>query len=893
MRLCSINGIVNENLEKLIPSLKKTLVDYLANGYKYPIQIDVTGTVKWLPDHKNIIRNVSLGDTDFYSALLSRFSENYDLFGSMEQSGPNKTVNELITLVLNADPRYLAEKRKDKEPKFMKAPFAKYILNWWLSPSSQDGLKFPEDVMTIGEVIKIFNTAKKQGLNVDIAKISTYREMVDLIKPYMSTESANDDYIRMGFDKIVDEEGIRVYRIDKWIPGDASTLYPNTREHKAFQGLQWCVKYQTTFDSAYSPPLYYMVTVDGRRTALIHIESEQFKDPMDKKLFLTDRPMAIRIVNVVFKNEELLSKICNIIFEKCLDVGSTSFHYLVKEGADLTKASSRENIEALQNECLMIRLDRANTELIGPIKQCPDIVRLIALKSFGSPEVRKNAIKKGGKNCLFYYLSEGGLKNPEEFERLNPELTRAVLKFGMTSLIKRKRSGVEGINESPMIINQIDEMAFLNNTHDEKYAYNSIHNMIDRKIGTSLNRNKEIEELMGEILNQGDIINGNFLNKYITTLSKNSGIDLESLGDDSTLARAVAAYYNELIEIFFKSTLENPRVRALFTSKDSPELALSKVLGKNFKAIIDSTTFTKFFSERPVKLPMVLIPLGLGDILLSHNFDILLNKIINAAADKMESITNAYALGIGLAFKCEQMKSESEGAIQNNQNDISSYEKTAEMLLLGYVYESLKNDKAASDALLLQFISKKSKFNTALLRTLFIKRLDFKENHGMYDRFISALSDLMFENRDITAMYKMWLSDFRPKPWPAAEPYLKKDARYWAVYVRDVERHAKTKIGYAQENSEAAINKLMETTQDPMIAYKILAKKGVDDATWSGKEDVLQRLAEVLMKDLSVAITFASQFIGPWEDLENVLRERGSQEDIENYERAVLGGEKL
>lgn len=270
MRLNDIAEVILENVEKLLPHLRDQVREYLA-------LIDDIGGQK-------------------PSSFPTWANEN----------SIKKWIDEAIEWALKSDPKYIKEIRKGKSLDKVKSPFVRHILRWWLDPRAGGGIELPEDIETTAEMLQKFNLAKQQGLNIDINSINSWDQFITALEPFLQDEEGDaevgDKYTRMGLDIVFNEGPWKMYQVDKWIPGDKSTLHPGQVCHRAFEGTNWCVKYERTFTGSYSG-MYYLVTLNGKRFGLINFPSLQFKNPLDKGIATTSLVEATDFISQLFSQK--------------------------------------------------------------------------------------------------------------------------------------------------------------------------------------------------------------------------------------------------------------------------------------------------------------------------------------------------------------------------------------------------------------------------------------------------------------------------------------------------------------------------------------------------------------------------------------------------------------
>jgi hypothetical protein len=263
MRLSGISFPINENVEKLIPHLKKQVFDYLDERAN-----------QGLPLPRGFYWN-TLHDLDRQAqAAVAPTPEE-------RMAEKDNDLNKAVKWILRADPRFAKDQKKGKPLDKSKAPFSKNIAAWWLHPDFGRGeIDLPEDAEVVADRLKIFNAAKQQGLNVDINTISSWDQMLDLLDPYLG-EKDFDKYEHLGLTLIYTSGPWKMYQVDEWDP-EENTKEGEEVEHKALSGSGWCVRFKHHFTKTYKPP-YYIVVKGARRFALIHIPSMQYKNVKNRR----------------------------------------------------------------------------------------------------------------------------------------------------------------------------------------------------------------------------------------------------------------------------------------------------------------------------------------------------------------------------------------------------------------------------------------------------------------------------------------------------------------------------------------------------------------------------------------------------------------------------------
>lgn len=259
MLLADITDLIVENVEKLIPHLKEQIRQYVEQrkqaGLPMPAEYNQYQAARW-----------------------------YD---------------KAVDWVLRSDPRFLKDLRKKKPLAHSKSPFVKDIIRWWLGPNGT--IELPEDIGTTAEALQAYNQAKQQGLQADTSQFETFDELIDAIQPFIKGEQA-DSYEDMGLELVWQHDPWRMYKVDKFIPGEVSSLYPGEVCHKAFEGTGWCVKYKHTFERTYTGD-YYLVLRGRKRFGLINFPSMQFKNPQDRPIASSDRDEAAEFLQSLFADK--------------------------------------------------------------------------------------------------------------------------------------------------------------------------------------------------------------------------------------------------------------------------------------------------------------------------------------------------------------------------------------------------------------------------------------------------------------------------------------------------------------------------------------------------------------------------------------------------------------
>jgi hypothetical protein len=277
-----------------------------------------------------------------------------------EESPPEmeeQELEELVSYILDADPKYREGISKGKSPSRIKAPFARKIAEWWLDPVVGGGIKLPEDSDTIAEFLQKVNLAMQKGFNQDPRKFATFQDLQNAVEPFI--DRGSDSYEDMGLDLVMSEGPYKIYEVGEWIDGEQSTKYTDQICHRAFQGTEWCVKYKNNFTNTYDPP-YYMVTKNGKRLALIDFGSGQFKNIKNQR-FVTDSSTdsvleeAILIVKSLIKiapNEAaaLLYRDRRSAIQLIADNRKNDFGFLLDSEPDILSEIAARAIERMKAE---------------------------------------------------------------------------------------------------------------------------------------------------------------------------------------------------------------------------------------------------------------------------------------------------------------------------------------------------------------------------------------------------------------------------------------------------------------------------------------------------------------------------------------------------------------
>jgi hypothetical protein len=122
MRLVAISDIVIENVERLIPHLRNDIIKYLEKRKEEGL----------------LTPNTAPAEFPYWYA---------------PPQVVEKWIDTAIEWGLRSDPKYTKEKQRGKKLNRIKAPFVRYILKWWLDPSSGGEIELPEDIATVAETL--------------------------------------------------------------------------------------------------------------------------------------------------------------------------------------------------------------------------------------------------------------------------------------------------------------------------------------------------------------------------------------------------------------------------------------------------------------------------------------------------------------------------------------------------------------------------------------------------------------------------------------------------------------------------------------------------------------------------------------------------------------------
>jgi len=417
MRLSDIAEIIIENVEKLLPYLRDDVKQYLAKrkeaGVPNPTEF---------PTHLN-------------------------------EKSLSKWIDIAVEWALRADPRYIREIRKEKPLSRIKAPFVKQILKWWLDPAAGGGIDLPEDIETTAETLNQFNVAKQHGLNANAADFTRWDELVAALQPFLTEpeEADSDIYSRMGLDLVFHEGPWKMYTVDKWIPGDQSTLHPGQVCHRAFEGTRWCVKYQSTFERTYSG-VYYLVLYRGKRFGLINFPSKQFKNPQDQAISKTEPELGLQFLQLLFNKRpdflaELALAMLDSRYSSYSDFAPFMEHFTAETTEILNTPEAREG--ALRDPMQVIQL----AKFIGEwphFRDWPEGYQKIVSTDFSTNTRRSQAIQELVEARGRVPEVEAKIDSVEAFKRYCVWLTKSNMKPGAaTDLIAKGREISENIAKDP------------------------------------------------------------------------------------------------------------------------------------------------------------------------------------------------------------------------------------------------------------------------------------------------------------------------------------------------------------------------------------------------------------------------------------------------------------
>lgn len=157
--------------------------------------------------------------------------------------------------------------------------FLLFLGTSWLSKRVEDLDSISEQLFKLIELSKV----KTKG-SLDLLKLlennkKTLQDLIEFNSKYKEEKIDTDSF--KDFEKILSEDGVDVYKIDKF------KKVPGSDKHILFCDTSWCVKKEDMFDH-YSPPYYLFVDSESKqKIALFHKESSQLKNKDDEPIYGT------------------------------------------------------------------------------------------------------------------------------------------------------------------------------------------------------------------------------------------------------------------------------------------------------------------------------------------------------------------------------------------------------------------------------------------------------------------------------------------------------------------------------------------------------------------------------------------------------------------------------
>lgn len=168
------------------------------------------------------------------------------------------------------------EKLKEADPSEDKR-FLLFLGTSWLSKRVEDLDAISEQLFKLIELSKV----KTKG-SLDLLKLlennkKTLQDLIEFNSKYKDEKVETDSF--KDFKKILSEDGVDVYEIDKF------KKVPGSDKHILFCDTSWCVKKEDMFDE-YKPPYYLFVDSETKqKIALFHKESSQLKNKDDEPIY--------------------------------------------------------------------------------------------------------------------------------------------------------------------------------------------------------------------------------------------------------------------------------------------------------------------------------------------------------------------------------------------------------------------------------------------------------------------------------------------------------------------------------------------------------------------------------------------------------------------------------
>ena len=151
-------------------------------------------------------------------------------------------------------------------------------LTWIVRQVKNNALRFPEDGDKVKERLTQFKTLSPKGAfkgEKDINKYSSYGDLAKTIDDNLGVKTKGETI------REAETEGVKL--LDTQEPYKLYLVTKAEAAAKLFRHTEWCIKDPRFFNSEdYVPKEFYYVTKNNEPYALLHLDSEQFKDRHDR-----------------------------------------------------------------------------------------------------------------------------------------------------------------------------------------------------------------------------------------------------------------------------------------------------------------------------------------------------------------------------------------------------------------------------------------------------------------------------------------------------------------------------------------------------------------------------------------------------------------------------------
>lgn len=190
---------------------------------------------------------------------------------------------------------YISDRKKEIEKQINEITNNPQYISWIYNLLSLKKLIFPEDIDKTKSVLLKYTKIKLSELfpkeYKNILEFKSFGELFKIVSEYSKELSSGNRVIDFGNNEVVyNQKGIKIVKLMKY--NDCDYLTKDTG---------WCIQQENYFNH-YKPP-FYMIVQNDKKIALLHLESQQFKDIHDEPIKEMDENLTNVMLNFLNQNK--------------------------------------------------------------------------------------------------------------------------------------------------------------------------------------------------------------------------------------------------------------------------------------------------------------------------------------------------------------------------------------------------------------------------------------------------------------------------------------------------------------------------------------------------------------------------------------------------------------